>query len=222
MINIMIAEDYDILREDTAEKIRSFPDMCVTALASSGKEAVMQYKKHKVDIVLMDIEMDDMEDGIRAAEEIINYDSSARIIYLTSHDADRIVILAMATGARDYIVKGCSAEELRAHIEAVWENRSIMDSRISNILMGEYRRLAKSEQGLLYFIREIGTLTPAEKELVSYLLEGLKIKKIAERRCVESVTVKSQIRTLLQKFGVSRTHEIVKMLKALELEHLFK
>ena len=64
-------------------------------------------------------------------------------------------------------------------------------------------------------------MTPAERALVRFLLEGRKVKEIAQIRCVEVVTVKTQIKGLLRKFGCSRSKEIVEMIHQLHVEHLF-
>lgn len=220
-MRILIAEDNEVIREDLVEKVSSCEGMSVSADVATGEAAVSAYEEYGADVVLMDIEMESMYAGIDAAEEIISFDENARIIYLTSHESPDFIIKAMATGAKDYIVKDVDACELEEHIKAVYEDRTRLDARVQNVLIGEYKRLHKSEQNLLYFIREVGNLTPAEKELVAYILEGMKIKEIAKKRCREPVTVKSQIRTLLQKFGCSRTTEVADMIRALGLEHLF-
>ena len=74
---------------------------------------------------------------------------------------------------------------------------------------------------LLYFINNISGLTAAERELVKKLLEGKKVKEIAKERCVETVTIKTQIKGLLRKFGCSRTKEVTKIINDLNLTHLF-
>ena len=96
-----------------------------------------------------------------------------------------------------------------------------MEARIQSILMQEYSRLRRSEQSLLFFINSVAQLTPAERELVHLLLQGYKVNEIAALRCVELVTVKTQIKSLLKKFNCSRTKEIVKLIRELEIEHLF-
>lgn len=87
--------------------------------------------------------------------------------------------------------------------------------------MNEYKRLQRSEQSLLFFINNVSQLTAAERELVRLLLEDKKVKEIAQIRCVEVITVKTQIKSLLRKFGCSRTKEIVTLIRALNLSHLF-
>ncbi len=221
MIRVMVVEDYDVIRDYLVEKLSEFPDIEVTCAYSSGHDVIEYYDKDNVDVVLLDIEMEEADSGIKAAESILEINPEMHIVYLTSHDNDSVVITALATGADDFVVKGASIEEIAEHIRASFEGSSKLDSKIQRIVMGEYKRLRESEQNLLFFIKHIGTLTPAEKELISYFLDGLKVKEIASKRFVEPVTVKSQIRTLLQKFHCSRTSEIVKIIQGLGLEHLF-
>ena len=95
------------------------------------------------------------------------------------------------------------------------------DERVQNLLMKEYTRLRRSERSLLFFITAISQLTTAERELVRLLLEGKKIREIAAARCVEVVTVKTQIKSLLRKFGCTRTREIIDLIQELDVAHLF-
>ena len=88
-------------------------------------------------------------------------------------------------------------------------------------MLKEYSRLRRSERSLLFFINNVSQLTPAERALVRCLLDGCKVREIAEIRCVEVVTVKTQIKGLLRKFGCSRTKEIVGLIHELGVEHLF-
>ena len=169
----------------------------------------------------MDIEMESKTAGIEAAEKILEKDSGARIIYLTSHDSDEIIVSALATGARDYVVKGCGDDVLISHIKSVMDGSCNLDSRVQAVLMGEYSRVKKQEKGLLYFVENLSRLTPVERELITLLIKGYRIREIADKRNVEIVTVKSQIRTLLQKVGLSRTKELVKIIEELGLSYLF-
>ena len=219
MIKLMIADDFDILREDLKENLESL-GYCVSKCVSSALDAVNEYDD-SIDIVLMDIEMEESDSGIKAAEAILDKYKDAKIIYLTSHDSDEMIMTAFATGAEDFIVKGVSAQEIKMHIDAVYNNKPQLDDRVRNIVMCEYKRLRQSEQNLLYFIKHISSLTPTEKDLIHCFLLNMKVREIASQRNVELSTVKSQIRTLLQKFGCSRSKEIVVIIKGLGLEHLF-
>lgn len=220
-IRIMIAEDIELIREDICELINKQSDMILVGSADSAKQIKELVEKVKTDIILMDIEMEKINSGILAAEHIHFKYPHIKIIFLTAHETDNMIITAMATGAVDYMIKGQDEKELLKHIRSAYEDKPILEARFQKKIMQEFSRLRSSERSLLYFINTIAKLTPVERELVRLLLQGNKISQIAEKRCVEIVTVKTQIKGLLKKFGCSRTKEIVYMIHELKIEHLF-
>ena len=221
MIKVAIVEDFELIREDLKELIDSQEDMQVVWAAETGAQAVNLAEKEMVDIILMDIEMETINAGILAAEKIRDKNSEQKIIFMTAHETNEMIITAMGTGAVDYLVKGEDSEEILSHIRNAFAGRATMNSRIQETIMREYSRLQRSERSLLFFIHNVSQLTAAERELVKLLLEGMKVKEIAQVRCVEIITVKTQIKSLLRKFGCSRTKEIVSMIRDLNLSHLF-
>lgn len=220
-IRIIIADDFQLLREDLRDTLSAQPDMEVVGMAESGKQAEALAAEVPFDIFLMDIEMETMNAGIEAAENIIANDPEAKIIFLTAHETDEMVTTSMGVGAMDYVVKGGSEEELLSHIRAVYNGTPMLESRIHKIVMREYSRLRHSEQSLLYFIEKVSHLTPSERAIVRCLLDGCKVKEIAEARCVEVVTIKTQIKGMLRKFNCTRTKEVVDIIHELGVERLF-
>ncbi len=220
-IKVLITDDYQIIADDLAEIISQDDSFTVVGKAFSGKEAVEMTKKVNPDLVLMDIEMESANAGVIAAEQILAYNPKILIVYLTSHETEKTVITAMATGAVDYIVKGLTKEQLLEHLHQVVNGDAQLDTKIQKVLMSEYQRLRKSENSLLFFIKKLSDLTPAEKELVRFLLQGYKIKEIAEIRYVEIGTIKTQIHSLLRKFDCKRTSEVVKTIEELGISELF-
>lgn len=221
MIKVAIVEDFELIREDLKELIDSQEDMQVVWAAETGVQAVELAEKEATDIILMDIEMETINAGILAAEKIRDKNSEQKIIFMTAHETNEMIITAMGTGAVDYLVKGEDSEEILSYIRNAFAGRATMNSRIQETIMREYSRLQRSERSLLFFIHNVSQLTAAERELVKLLLEGMKVKEIAQVRCVEMITVKTQIKSLLRKFGCSRTKEIVSMIRDLNLSHLF-
>lgn len=221
LIRLLIADDFPILLDDLSETINSQPDMKVVGTALSGQKIVELASQVEFDIILMDIEMENLIAGITATECIRDRDSTAKIIYLTAHETKDIIISAMATGAVDYIVKGGNEEELLHHIRSAYSDNPIMKGKVQQVLLQEYKRLQESEKSLLFFINNISQLTSTERILIRLLLKDMKVNEIAKERCVEIVTVKTQIKSLLRKFGCARTKEIVKIIRELNLSHLF-
>ena len=195
--------------------------MAVVGIAHSKKEIVQLSDRIECDIILMDIEMETLHSGIEAAEIIRDKKTAPKIIYLTAHDTDDMILTAMGTGAVDYVVKGQDYEEILRHIRAAYRGEPIMEVNIQQKIIREYSRLRRSERSLLFFINNIAQLTPAERQLIQLLLKGKSAREIAEIRCVELVTVKTQIKSLLRKFQCRRTKEIVKLIHELNIGYLF-
>ena len=194
-IRILVVDDNDILREDLCQQLAKQPDFTVAGSASSGAEAVRLAMEVECDLILMDIEMESIRAGIDAATQIHSRRPKLQIIYLTAHDNDDMILTAMATGAVDYFVKGSDNDELYRHIRMAYEGNPIMSAHTQE--------------------------TPTERTLIRYLLQGLNARQISEIRVVGIETVKSQIHSIREKFGCTRTKEIVAFIRQLGLEHLF-
>ena len=220
-IRILIADDFVYLREDLTELINSQDDMEVVGEAESGSEIIELAEKSDYDIILMDIEMEQTNAGILAAEKIRDKNPDAGIIFLTAHETKEMIVTAMGAGAVDYVVKGVGDEVLLMHIRNAYEGNPVMQSRVRDTVMQEYARLQRSERSLLFFINCISNLTGAERELVKLLLQGSKVSEIADIRRVENSTVKTQIKSLLRKIGCSRSKEGVSLIEELKIGHLF-
>lgn len=221
MIRVLVVDDFELLREDLCELIQAQEDMEVAGEAQTAAQAVKLAMELVPDIVLMDIEMESMNAGILAAEQIRDANPERKIIFLTAHETEKTIISAMGTGAVDYIVKGSPENQILYHIRSAYEGKPVMEARIQETVMREYKRLQRSERSLLFFINNVSQLTATERELVKLLLDGKKVKEIAQIRCVEIITIKTQIKGLLRKFGCSRTKEIVSMIQELNITHLF-
>ena len=221
MIRILVAEDFDLIREDLCDTLEQQEDMTVVGSAATGEAIQALALEHDFDLILMDIEMETTTAGIRATERILEQKPEAKVLFLTAHETDNMVLTSMGAGAVDYIVKGCDDAELFRHIRSAYAGQPLLDGKIQNLLLKEYSRLRTSERSLLFFFSTVSQLTAAERELVRLLLEDRKVKEIAAIRCVEVVTVKTQIKSLLHKFGCTRTKEVVNTIRELNVTHLF-
>ena len=175
--------------------------------AASGKEIEALAAETDFDLILMDIEMETTTAGIHATEHILEKKPETKVLFLTAHETDNMILTSMGAGAVDYIVKGCDDAELFRHIRSAYAGQPLLDGKIQNLLLKEYSRLRTSERSLLFFISTVSQLTAAERELVRLLLEV--------------VTVKTQIKSLLHKFGCTRTKEVVNTIRELNVTHLF-
>ena len=185
MIKIIVAEDSIVLRRLIVRSINSQEDMKVVGDAGSGKEIVSIASSTDFDIAVLDIEMECMDAGIKAAREIHKIKPLAKVIFLTLHDNDEMIFSALEDGAVDYIIKSEKTDSLIEHIRAVSSGKNPMNLDVQGRLQKEFRRLRQSEGELMFFIRNIAILTPAEKALLKLLVEGKTIKDIARLRQYE-------------------------------------
>lgn len=221
MVRIIIVDDLKPLVEELELIVHSIPDMEVIATAGSGQEALALSRETDFDLMLLDIEMEDSLAGIKAAREIIQEKAEANIAFLTAHDNKDMILAAMATGAIDYIVKGLPDKELVDKIKKIALGTPELDNKIQAMLLNEYKRLRNSERKIMATMNKIKRLTNAETELVGYLLEGKSQRQISQVRHVELVTIKTQISSILKKFEVKRSRDIVNLIKELDLQNLF-
>ncbi len=220
-IKVLVADDIDIIRENISEYLSKDNDIEVIGLAATGEEVINLALNNDVDVILMDIEMENNISGIYAAEVILNEKPDIKIVFMSVHEDDKVVIRAMETGAVDYLIKTDDKEKIISHVKNAYNNTAKFEHDVQVKITNEMKRLRKSEMALIYFVKKLAVLTPAEKELIRHLLDNKKLSEIAKIRCVELVTIKSQVHGLLKKFSVNRTKEIVKMIQEMNLEYLF-
>ena len=139
-IRIIVAEDNDVLLEDLCQELNGQPDFQVVATTSSGVGAVEAALAMEFDVILLDIEMETIQAGIDAAAAIHPQKPEAKIIYLTAHDNDDMILTAMATGAVDYFVKGSQDEWLFEHIRMAYAGNPTMSERTQRVMLQEYSR----------------------------------------------------------------------------------
>jgi len=123
MANILVVDDAKIMRMNLGKMLTELGHN-VIAEAKDGNEAITLYKKHQeeIDIVTMDITMpakNDITDGIEALKVIKKIDPNANIIMLTSHGENKLVMKAIANGAKGYILKPVTKESIKESIEKI-------------------------------------------------------------------------------------------------------
>jgi DNA-binding NarL/FixJ family response regulator len=190
-IRILIADDHLLFRSGIVALLGSQADMQLVAEASNGREAIQQFRAHRPDITLMDLQMPEMT-GLDALIAIRDEFPDARIIVLTTYTGDVQVLRAMKAGARGYLLKNVLHKELFDVIRAVHAGRRTLSPEAS-FQLAEH---ATDEP-----------LTPGEIAVLRLIAAGNANKQIAAQLSVTEETVKGRVKNILSKLGANdRTH----------------
>lgn len=184
-IRILSVDDHPLIRQGIAGLVAVQTDMKLIAEAGSGREAIEQFRMHRPDITLMDLQMPQMS-GLDAIIAIRGEFPEAHIIVLTTYAGDVQALRALKAGARAYLLKDTLHKELLGTIRAVHAGKKSVSPEVS------------------YQLAEHATdeaLTAAEVRVVRLIAEGNANKEIAAQLSISEDTVKGQVRNILSKLG---------------------
>jgi DNA-binding NarL/FixJ family response regulator len=192
-IRILTVDDHPLLREGIAALVNAESDMKLVAEASNGEEAIKQFRLHRPDVTLMDLQMPALN-GIEAVARIRAEFPDARIIVLTTYTGDVQALRALKAGARAYILKGHVHRELLEAIRAVHAGKKRIPPEVAAELADH---AAENE------------LSSREIEVLRLIASGNPNKLIADQLSISEETVKSHVTNILSKLGANdRTHAV--------------
>jgi DNA-binding NarL/FixJ family response regulator len=193
-IRILSCDDHPLFRQGIAALLATQPDMSLVAEASNGKDAVQQFRAHRPDITLMDLQMPEMN-GLEALSKIRGEFPEARIIMLTTYTGDVQVLRAMKVGARAYLLKSLLDKELLETIRAVHAGKKTLSAEASFELAEHSTDEA---------------LTPGEVDVLRLIAAGNANKEIAAQLSITEDTVKGRVKNILSKLNANdRTHAAI-------------
>ena len=190
-IRIQVVDDHPVVRQGVSGLLAGQTDMKLVGEASNGLEAIQQFRKHRPDVSLMDLQMPEMN-GMDAMISILGEFPDARIVVLTTYAGDAQVMRALKAGARAYLLKSTLHKELLDTIRAVHIGKRAVSPEIS------------------FQLAEHGTdesLSPGEIAVLNLIAAGNANKQIADQLSVTEETVKGRVKNILSKLGANdRTH----------------
>src|SRR4051794_10573309 len=185
-IRIVIADDQHLVRQGFRSMLERLPSMEVVAEASTGKEAIEQYAQHQPDILLLDLRFPDVC-GVEVIRAIREQFLVARIIVLTTYDGDEDIYQSLQAGAKAYLLKDVTLEELADCIRKVDDGQMCVPPPIAAKLAG---RAGSPE------------LTGRELDVLRRIVAGRSNKEIAADLCITDGTVKTHVNRIFEKLGV--------------------
>ena len=193
-IKVVIADDHEVVRRGLVSLLAG-SDIKIVGEATSGEEAVKVCKKAKPDVVLLDIRMQG-KDGLLALEKIRAEMPAIRCVMLSTFDNPTYVARAVAGGAHDYMLKGCTRSELITSITGAAAGQLPMKA-------GEMRRVATTMANRVATADPDIPLTQRETQVLRHIALGLSNKEIAQSLTISVETVKEHVQNILRKIAVS-------------------
>jgi DNA-binding NarL/FixJ family response regulator len=204
-IRVLIADDQRVVREGLSMLVGLIDDVEVVGTACDGAEAVRLAETYRPDVVLMDLRMPDL-DGIAATGLLRERLPAARVLVLTTYADEDAIVPALRAGARGYLTKDASAEQIETAIRAVHAGQTHLDPAVQERLVAAVvSRLpapADSENLAPGDRKPPDGLTTREAEVLSLLASGLSNAEIAQRLYLSHATVKTHINRIFAKTGV--------------------
>jgi two-component system response regulator NreC len=203
-VRVLLADDHAIVRRGLKSLLESEPGLTVVAEAGDGLEALRLAAEHQPDLVVLDIAMP-LLNGIEVAARLHKMDRPPWVVVLSMHNDESYILRALASGARAYLLKDATDEDLLPAIRTVAAGKPFFSAAVSAVLVEDYIHHLKG-RGLTDTFH---LLTAREREVLQLLAEGRSNKEVATLLDLALSTVETHRGNLMQKLNLHNTAEIV-------------
>ncbi|GAB3435970.1 transcriptional regulator [Flindersiella endophytica] len=205
-INVLLADDQGLVRAGIRGLLENSKDIAVVGEASDGAEAVLGARKHRPDVILMDIRMPRM-DGLEATRQIIADKTlaSSRVVVLTTFDLDEYVFEALRAGASGFLSKDIEPAELRRAVRVVAAGDALLSPRVTRRLIAHFVDTAPRPAQ----VERLSILTEREREVMSFAAAGLSNAAIGRRLSISVETARTHVHRAMNKLNVRDRAELV-------------
>ncbi len=198
VIRVLVVDDHTVVRKGLCALLATEPDIDVVGEAGDGREAVARAADLRPDVVVMDLEMPGVS-GVEAIRRLRADDPDARVVVLTSHSVDALLLPAVHAGALGYVLKSSRPDEVVRAIRMAAEGRTVLDPGVARRLL---REVARDGSSTIHH----EALTERERDVLRLVAHGLSNRMIGSRLGISDATVRTHVGRVLAKLGIeSRT-----------------
>src|SRR3954467_14977688 len=201
-INVFVVDDHQIFLDGIVSLLDDEPNIKIAGTAHNGKQALERIKSSKVDVVLMDINMPEM-DGIEATKQLRKTNPDIKILMLTMHGEPRFIKECLEIGAKGYVLKNISKDDLLKAIETVYQDKSYLDQDVQEKLISSISNA--DEEDDRNYDELAAQITQRELEILQLIALGLTSQDIANKLFISKNTVETHRKNMLAKLNVNNT-----------------
>ena len=208
VIRVLLADDHKVLREGIRALLTPEEGFEVVGEAADGREALRRARELKPQVALLDVAMPELN-GLDAAARIVSAVPGCAVIILSMHAGESYVLESLKAGAAGYLLKNCSADEMRGAIRAVARGERYLAPEISKHVIDAALRGASA--GATAGAQEsAGVLTPRQREVLQLIAEGRSTREVAERLHLSEKTVEMHRAQVKERLDIYDTPGLVR------------
>jgi two-component system response regulator DevR len=198
-LRLLVVDDHEVVRQGLVALLERREAFQVVAEAGTVAESIEQARRHRPDIVIMDVRLPDGS-GIEACRAIRAELPETRVVMLTSYPDEEAVLSAIVAGASGYLLKQIRGRDLVAALETVGHGGSLLDPAVTERVLDRIRRIATGASET----DEMSQLTSQERKILLLVAEGKTNKEIASEIFLSDKTVKNYVSSILAKLNLER------------------
>ncbi len=201
-IKVLIVDDHTVVRDGLTAMLGRESDFHVVGEAANGVQAVERSRQLKPDVILMDLRMPEL-DGVQAMRQIREDDPTVKFLVLTTCDSDEYIFDAIEAGAKGYLLKDTSRQELFRALRAASRDESLIEPAVAGKVLNRLAQLSRQATS------DGETLSERELEVLQHLAKGSANKEIASTLSISESTVKTHVANIFHKLEVNGRMEAV-------------
>ncbi|MFB3737833.1 MAG: response regulator [Candidatus Velamenicoccus archaeovorus] len=206
-ISLLICDDHKVLTDALAMVVDRDPSLRMVAPpVHTPDQAIEIAREHRPDVVLMDVVFKGSMNGIEATRKVKESSPGTKVVIMTAHQEDRLLVEAMEAGASGFLGKDAAADEVLAAVKSAADGEVLVDPATLTRLLHQVAKEREAERDALALFEE---LTDREREILQLLAEGMRNEGIAQKLFISPQTVQTHVRNLLAKLGVHSKLEAV-------------
>ncbi len=204
MITIVLADDHNVVRQGLRALLEAQPDISIVGEASDGTQALLLVERTTPDVLVVDMMMPGLN-GVEVTFQVARRMPRTQVVLLSMHDNEAYVLEALRAGAKAYVLKDSSGEELLRAVRNAAQGRSFLSSPLSERAIEAYVERAKGEH-----IDPLHALAPREREVFHLVVQGYTSAQIAQQLVISPRTVEGHRASLMRKLGLNSVTELLR------------